>query len=265
LLQKPLTELTAATEHVAVGDFSSRVEIPQRDELGELGDCFNNMSFQMGNLIQTVNISIADIHKGMEQLAASLQVADRANATFLRNLSSYKEDSESYLNDLAQADSLVEQLAYSGQQSKALTQQNSALTGTALGAAAKGTALLNEATTALDDCCRHLSESQQAQLSFLEKGESWSTNLAGLAALSEHLALFVVEVALEAARSGHKDLTAAAESLSQSLQNTCTCVKELQQELASLLEAGNTAREVLATSLFQLIPLQEKLTLSAAT
>jgi len=264
ILQKPLAELTAGTELVAIGDFSSRVNIPQQDELGDLGNCFNNMSFHLGNLIQSVNISIADIQKGMEQLAGSLQAVDRANSSLLRNLAGFKEDAGEQLNSLAKSVSQAEQLTARCRQINELQRVSSTLTGNALQAGEKGTVSVRQATGELDGCYQSLAEYQKIQQLVLDRGEVWSAGITNLAALAERLAPFVVETALEAAKSGNKELTNAAENLSQALQDTYTHLKELQLELTALVDASRTAGEALQGCLGQVKSLHDIFNVSAA-
>jgi sigma-B regulation protein RsbU (phosphoserine phosphatase) len=50
-----VAELYQATQFVKAGDFSHRVQMKQRDQLGELGESFNQMTSSIGNLIEEQN------------------------------------------------------------------------------------------------------------------------------------------------------------------------------------------------------------------
>ncbi|QGP93808.1 HAMP domain protein [Neomoorella glycerini] len=265
ILQKPLAELTAAAELVSAGDFSSRANVLGGDELGDLANSFNTMSFHLANLIQSVKISIADVQKGMEQLHSSLQTAGRTNSRFLRNLAYLKENAEEQLKALALSASLAEQLVNRFQQTSERQNASFTLTNNALGAAEKGATAVRTATSKLNDFYHELAESQKLQALLLEKGELWSAGIANLAALSEHLAPFVVEVALEAAKSGNEGLTTAAENLSQALRDTYTYLKDLRLELIALMDACRANREALEKSLLQVGALQDNLAASTTT
>ncbi len=61
-LTRPLRELTAATRAVAAGDLSRRVQVPSRDELGDLASAFNQMTIELTharNLRQQMTADIA--------------------------------------------------------------------------------------------------------------------------------------------------------------------------------------------------------------
>ena len=46
----PVERLVSATRGVAAGDLTTRVEIQGRDEIGELGAAFNEMTAELGKL-----------------------------------------------------------------------------------------------------------------------------------------------------------------------------------------------------------------------
>lgn len=50
-----VADLYQATQFVKEGDFSHRVQVKQRDQLGELGDSFNQMTGSIGTLIEEQN------------------------------------------------------------------------------------------------------------------------------------------------------------------------------------------------------------------
>lgn len=54
-ITKAVAGLYGATQFVQTGDFSHRVQIEHRDQLGELGESFNQMTGSIGNLIEEQN------------------------------------------------------------------------------------------------------------------------------------------------------------------------------------------------------------------
>jgi adenylate cyclase len=64
---RPIDALVAGTHHVADGDLTCEVHIASRDELGELGDAFNNM---------TAGLRLRDLYKYQFGRYVSRQIAD---------------------------------------------------------------------------------------------------------------------------------------------------------------------------------------------
>src|SRR5207302_828126 len=81
-ITRAVADLYRGTQYVQAMDFSHRVQIERRDQLGELGESFNRMTGSFSQLIPThIAIAIADISgKGISAalLMASLQAALRS-------------------------------------------------------------------------------------------------------------------------------------------------------------------------------------------
>lgn len=83
LVGKPLLQLSHIAEKVAIGDFSNRLSIRSRDEIGTLALSFNTMTSHLGHLVQSILESsrsvmgivsriqgrLAMLHQGLDQTA----------------------------------------------------------------------------------------------------------------------------------------------------------------------------------------------------
>ena len=58
---KPLSQMTAIADQVAAGDFTTRVEITTRDEVGRLGLSFNRMADSLSRIEQLRRNMVADV------------------------------------------------------------------------------------------------------------------------------------------------------------------------------------------------------------
>lgn len=58
---KPLSQMTEIADQVATGDFSTRVDITTRDEVGRLGVSFNHMADSLGRIEQLRRNMVADV------------------------------------------------------------------------------------------------------------------------------------------------------------------------------------------------------------
>ncbi|WP_258359140.1 HAMP domain-containing protein [Moorella sulfitireducens] len=249
ILQGPLGELMTAAEMVSAGDFSYQTSVAGGDELADLAGAFNTMSFHLANFIQTVKISINDVQKGIEHLHSSLQTACRTDSRFLRNLKYFKESAGEQLKALLPATSQAEQLTKSLRQIGEQQEASLALTGNAAQTGEEGAASVEAAIEKVKTFCQDLDENQKFMVVVLDKGKKWSGIINGFANLSEDLAPFIVEVALEAAKTENKGLTEAAGKLSRSLQDVYNYLRELKQELEELMDVCGANREALEKSL----------------
>ena len=74
LLTNSIEKLTLDTERFATGDFSVRAQIFSKDEVGKLGESFNNMAGQIQSLVTGLEQRVADRTKA---LATSTEVSRR--------------------------------------------------------------------------------------------------------------------------------------------------------------------------------------------
>jgi HD-GYP domain-containing protein (c-di-GMP phosphodiesterase class II) len=79
-LTRPVRELAAGAQRIAAGDFSRRVKVLGRTELGELGSSFNQMTDQIERFIGDLQQSVAENHElflgTVKALAAAIDGKD---------------------------------------------------------------------------------------------------------------------------------------------------------------------------------------------
>ncbi|MBN2043665.1 MAG: GAF domain-containing protein [Anaerolineales bacterium] len=73
VLIRPIVSLTEKANALAQGDFETRVEITTNDEIGALGQSFNSMSYQLQNMVNSLESQVAVRTKQLENRAAQLQ------------------------------------------------------------------------------------------------------------------------------------------------------------------------------------------------
>jgi methyl-accepting chemotaxis protein len=74
---RPIKELLLATERVAVGDFSYKLPVVTRDELGHLARAFNVMSGELAVLFNTVKEKVADMLLAANLIAKHSEVFEK--------------------------------------------------------------------------------------------------------------------------------------------------------------------------------------------
>ncbi|MFC5289766.1 ATP-binding protein [Actinokineospora guangxiensis] len=72
-MTRPLREMTAAARAMARGDYSRRVRVTARDEVGELGQAFNQMSAELADVDRTRRELIANVSHELRTPIAALQ------------------------------------------------------------------------------------------------------------------------------------------------------------------------------------------------
>jgi PAS domain S-box-containing protein len=79
-LTRPLDEVIAAAEGIAAGDYSRRVSVNRRDEMGRLAAAFNTMTGQIEAATHFLEAQQLELELGNQELAQAVDRADRTAA-----------------------------------------------------------------------------------------------------------------------------------------------------------------------------------------
>lgn len=84
-LTRPLLALTAVTGRMAAGDLGARAEVNSANEVGQLGNAFNNMAAQVESTVQSLRQFTADaaheLHTPLTALQTDLQLLETGEDT----------------------------------------------------------------------------------------------------------------------------------------------------------------------------------------
>lgn len=85
---KPIEKLTAAATAIKkTGDLTTRVEISTNDEVGQLGEAFNDMSDKLRSSYAMLEQRIAEKTEHLQRAVSALKRANRMKSEFLANMS----------------------------------------------------------------------------------------------------------------------------------------------------------------------------------
>jgi signal transduction histidine kinase/HAMP domain-containing protein len=77
----PVQQMDVRFKEIASGEFSQRIEIPNRDELGTLAGNLNRMSEELGRLYQQLEARTGELARSVEELTALGEVGQAVSST----------------------------------------------------------------------------------------------------------------------------------------------------------------------------------------
>src|SRR5262245_54661383 len=77
----PVQQMATRFQQIASGDFSQRVDVPNRDELGTLAANLNRMSEELGRLYQQLEARTGELARSVEELKALGDVGQAVSST----------------------------------------------------------------------------------------------------------------------------------------------------------------------------------------
>ncbi|MCL6638095.1 MAG: methyl-accepting chemotaxis protein [Firmicutes bacterium] len=245
ILQKPLQDLTAATEKLATGDFSYKVPVRKQDELGELAASFNTMTVHLANLIQSVKTSAQDINKSAGQILGRLQTSDRTNSKLSRTFDLLQQGTAEQVAILKKSASLAEQLAGQSKQVMDFILQVLSEVNKAVQTGESGVSAVSKIAASLVESGQSLEITKDSLKQLENKGRQLLQTIASFSDLLDKTTACTVRAALEAARSGNKELTRAAEDLQRLTEESNLRIKQMAGELAAIENTRQYAESVL--------------------
>ena len=78
---RPVSEVSGGLRRIGGGDFSSRVEVANRDELGELAERVNQMTEQLARLYRELETRTQELARSVEEQKALGEVSQAVNST----------------------------------------------------------------------------------------------------------------------------------------------------------------------------------------
>jgi methyl-accepting chemotaxis protein len=191
----------AFSEKIAVGDFTERIDLDQKDELGMLGKALNSAADNLENLIADIVVSSQNLAQAVEQISSGNQ-----------NLSQRTSEQASSLEEIAstveQATATIKNNADNGMQANKMSEDSSSLS-------ESGNKVVVDAVTSINEVSQ--SSKKIAEIISVINEISFQTNLLALNA------------AVEAARAGEqgRGFAVVAGEVRNLAQRSGTAAKEI--------------------------------------
>lgn len=241
ILQKPLLDLSAATERLATGDFTYKVPIHNKDELGDLATAFNTMSVHLANLILSVKTSADDINKSAEQMLGRLRTSDNTNSKLSQTFDLLKQGTEEQVELIKHSASLSNNLFDQSQKAMdCILQVLSEVNKTAqLGGS--GIAAISKIASNIEDTKKSLENIKSNFKQLEDRAPQINQNIGSLTNILEKNKECTVQIALLAARSSDGELADTAESLRHISEESSRHVNQISTGLVDIQDIYGTA------------------------
>jgi methyl-accepting chemotaxis protein len=225
----PVKKVAALAETMAKGDFTTKLDIDQKDEMGQMATSLNTMVAQLGTMIR-------DIIGGVNRLTAS----SNDLAAVSRQLSANAKESSDKATAVAAA---TEEMSTNMQSVSAAMEQSSSNVNTVASSTEEMTATVNEIAQsaekarAISETAVKQSRETSGKMTLLsESAEKIGRVTETITEISEQTNLLALNATIEAARAGEagKGFAVVANEIKELARQTAAATVDIKNQISEI-------------------------------
>lgn len=225
-LIRRVRDLTARINEIASGggDLTQRVKITSHDELGDLGESFNNFVKSLANLIDNIRAEVDELNNASKQLLSS---AENTRSIIQKQCSA---------SDMIV--SAVHEMSMATREMASIAQNTADKTGEAHASAKQGGELLTQGVSLIQTVNDSIDSASKNSKQLSQNSDKISDVLDVIRGIAEQTNLLALNAAIEAARAGEQgrgfavvadEVRSLASKTQDSTESIQSMISEVQQ------------------------------------
>ncbi len=249
ILNKPIADLSAATEYIATGDFSRKVNLHHRDELGNLAMSFNTMTGYLANLFRSITSYTGELVKSCQSLNNSIKSTGNASQRLVEFMDGHVGKTKEHIVLLQGCADLAGRLVEGVEQAGQALQKSAGEIFTAMEGVLDPETLVARAAGDVDEVKRSLDEAQKAVISHKQVWREMQRVSGLFAEYLDRSGTFNFKIALEVARLGGRDMSGELEDLQKLADEGAEKTNDIMDKIALAVETADYLERLMEGSM----------------
>jgi len=245
-ITKPLSTLVSSSKKISEGDLTEKIDVRSKDEIGQLGTSFNEMSESLRDVIQAVQTSVENVASSSEELTASAGQTTKATEHITSSIETFSNGNENQsemveqsavhlkqmnkgLNEVAETSDIITE---SSVQSKTVAETGGQLV---------------EQTVGQMKTIDHSVKEAEGVINGLEHKSKDITNILGVInGIADQTNLLALNAAIEAARAGEsgRGFSVVAEEVRKLAVQSSDSAKEIEKLVNEIVTEIETSQNM---------------------
>ncbi|MBM6646504.1 methyl-accepting chemotaxis protein [Bacillus sp. RIT809] len=203
-ITRPLRKIADSAYKISKGDLTEKITIYSKDDIGKLGNSFNEMSASLQDVITQISFSAEHVAASAEELTASVQQANDATDQITIAMEQVSGGAESQSQGVEEGAATLQQVNTAIQDVTGSAEEISISSLHARGRAVEGEELVEQTAKQMQSISRSVSQSDAIIKLLDEKSKQVGAISEAIQNIATQTNLLALNAAIEAARAGEQ-------------------------------------------------------------
>ncbi|MCK8453076.1 methyl-accepting chemotaxis protein [Bacillus sp. FSL M7-0791] len=245
-ITKPLSTLVSSSKKISQGDLTEKIDVRSKDEIGQLGTSFNEMSESLRDVIQAVQTSVENVASSSEELTASAGQTTKATEHITSSIETFSNGNENQSEMVEQSAAHLKQM---NEGLNEVAETSDVITASSIQSktVAETGGQLVEQTVGQMKTIDHSVKEAEGVINGLEHKSKDITNILGVInGIADQTNLLALNAAIEAARAGEsgRGFSVVAEEVRKLAVQSSDSAKEIEKLVNEIVSEIETSQNM---------------------